>query len=98
MIWAAAVIKGKITAYPSADLRHAGIGPQLGFLGFDAQSGALDLEIMPPCALIIHTDLDLASGQHLLDNQVLLCCQLYWFERYEPSKRLFNPIGRSNFC
>lgn len=58
-------------ANPGPGLGHAGIGPQVDFLGFDAQSGALDLGIMPPCALIIHTDLDLASGQHLLDTQVL---------------------------
>ena len=62
---AAAIVEGQIAADPGPGFGHAGIGPQVDLFVFDGPPQALDEDIVPPRALAIHADLDLAGGQHL---------------------------------
>lgn len=61
----ATIVKGQIPADPSPGFGHAGIGAQVDLFVFDGPPQALDEDIVPPRALAIHADLDLAGGQHL---------------------------------
>ena len=60
-----AVVEGQIQANPGPGLGHAGIGPQVDLLVFDGPPKALDKDIVPPSALAIHADFNLAGGQNL---------------------------------
>ena len=62
---ATAVVEGQIAADPGTGFRDAGIGPQVDLLVFDGPPEALDEDIVAPGPLAIHTDLDLAGGEHL---------------------------------
>ena len=64
-MWTAAVVEGQIAADPGTGFRDAGIGPQVDLLVFDGPPQALDEDVVPPGALAVHADLDLAAGQHL---------------------------------
>ena len=64
-MWASAVVEGQIPANPGPGLGHAGIGPQVDAFVFDAPQQKLDEDVVPPGALAIHADFDLACGQHL---------------------------------
>lgn len=67
-MWASAVISAVIEAEIPTDLgaglRHAGIGAQVDLFVFDGAPQAFNEDIVAPCALAIHADLDLAVGQH----------------------------------
>lgn len=62
---AAGDVEGQISADPGACLGHAGIGAEIVLFIFDGPPQALDEDIVAPGPLAIHTDLDLAGGEHL---------------------------------
>src|SRR5690606_9045046 len=53
------------TLDPGAGFGSAGIGAQVDLFVFDGSPQALDEDIVAPGRLAIHTDLDLAGGEHL---------------------------------
>lgn len=64
-MWLSAIVEVQIPANPSAGLRDAGVSPKVDLLVFDGPPQTLDEDVVAPCALAIHADLDLAGGQHL---------------------------------
>jgi len=61
----AAVVEAEIAVDPGAGFGDAGIGPQVDFLVFYGPPQTLYEDVVPPSALSVHADLDLAGGQHL---------------------------------
>jgi hypothetical protein len=62
---ATGIAEGQIPANPGAGLGHAGIGPQVDLLIFDAPLQTLDEDVVAPSPLVIHADFDLTGGQYL---------------------------------
>lgn len=60
-----AVVKAKIAPDGGAGLRDTGVGMQVDLFIFDGSPKPFDEDVVAPCAFAIHTDLDLAPGQHL---------------------------------
>ncbi len=64
-MWALLVIKGDVLPKGLSGLWHTGVGLEVNLLIFDSAPEPLDKNIVTPCSLAIHGDLDLLTLEHI---------------------------------
>ncbi|KZL17853.1 hypothetical protein PsAD37_03999 [Pseudovibrio sp. Ad37] len=64
-MWALLVIKGDVLLNGFSGLWHTGVGLEVDFLILDGAPEPFDKNIVAPCSLAIHGDLDLLTLEYI---------------------------------